>query len=270
MNLSSNLPAHFKKYSFAGQSGYVLAPGLPGGDHQQVSIRHSSLVEPWKDGEVHLHEHSEEFYLLLQGILWILVDQDLILLEPNQILQVGEKIPHAVMYGEGKIEHFVIRTPAIDDRKSCGPIPEKFASRLESGGREIHAEWGTRVSIDKEVNRECWLFGYGQARFTAKHLCLAFMRYPTQELASQYNNSYRHSLHAHQGSWEYYTVLKGAKTLRVEDEMVTVHAGEILEVPPKTRHVFQAVSAPFEGFTFRTPLLDDKVDYSLPGGTHAD
>jgi mannose-6-phosphate isomerase-like protein (cupin superfamily) len=89
------------------------------------------------------------------------------------------------------------------------------------------------------------------------------MSYPTRELANGYTQSYHHCYHAHEKSWEFYTVLEGAKTLRVEAEYVKVKAGEMLEVPPRVRHVFHELEAPFAGFTFRTPVVDDKVEYQM-------
>jgi mannose-6-phosphate isomerase-like protein (cupin superfamily) len=49
--------------------------------------------------------------------------------------------------------------------------------------------------------------------------------------------------------------------LEVEDELVEIRAGEILEVAPGARHVLHSTHTPFEGFTFRVPRLDDKVEF---------
>jgi mannose-6-phosphate isomerase-like protein (cupin superfamily) len=251
----------FSKYTFDGYTGYVVAPWLNNEGHNIASIRHSASVEPWVDEDVHIHENSEEYYFLLQGKLWLMVENTLITLEPKEFLQVRESVPHAVVKGAGKIEHFVIRIPATDDRKSISQVPEKFLPSAQGKQRELQEEWGYRVSVEVEANRDCWLFGFGQARFQSRQLCLAYMKYRTQKVADGYKDAYRHSFHAHQKSWEYYTVLKGAKTLRVEDNLITVNAGEILEVYPHTKHIFHELMAPFEGFTFRTPLVDDKVEF---------
>ncbi len=249
------------KYTFSGCTGYIVAPWVSKASHDKVSIRHSSGVEPWADNDVHLHENSEEFYFLLSGKLWVLVANRLITLEPNEFLQVRKNIPHAVVKGEGKIEHFVIRVPANDDRRVCGKFSEVISELAQGKERELHENWGNRVSIDDKENRDCWLFGIGQAKLHSPQMCLAYLRYPTQTAANEYEKSYHHCFHAHLESWEYYTVLSGAKTLRVEDAHITIRAGEILEVPPGVRHVFHELKVPFEGFTFRTPILDDKVEY---------
>jgi len=57
-------------------------------------------------------------------------------------------------------------------------------------------------------------------------------------------------------------VLKGSKILQIEDELVKVDPGEILEVPPMFRHNVYRREAPYEGFTIRVPALSesDKVE----------
>lgn len=71
----------------------------------------------------------------------------------------------------------------------------------------------------------------------------------------------RHRRHYHERSWEYYVVLRGQKTLLIEDEPVAIEPGEILEVPPRVRHTLYGREAPFEGFALRAPLeLHDKVE----------
>jgi mannose-6-phosphate isomerase-like protein (cupin superfamily) len=69
-------------------------------------------------------------------------------------------------------------------------------------------------------------------------------------------------MHYHRESWEYYLALKGKKILQIEEELVTVNAGEIVEVPPRVRHNIYRREAPYEGFTIRVPIIaeNDKVE----------
>jgi len=48
--------------------------------------------------------------------------------------------------------------------------------------------------------------------------------------------------------------------LQIEDEQDIIRPGEMLEVFPGVRHTLSGRQAPFRGFTFRVPLLDDKVE----------
>lgn len=92
-------------------------------------------------------------------------------------------------------------------------------------------------------------------------MCLAYLSFPTDESSNAGRQSHSHRLHLHKESWEYYTVLRGTRILQVEEELVEIDAGEILEVPPQVKHVLHATRTPFEGFTFRVPRLDDKVEF---------
>lgn len=251
----------FRKYVFSDHTGYIVAPWLPNVLHDAAAIRHSAFVDPWRDEDVHFHENSEEFYFLRHGKLWLLINDFLVDLEPHEFLQVKAKVPHAVVKGEGKIEHLLIRTPAINDRQTVQKVPEKLPQAARAQERELRQAWGCRVSVNVAANQNCWLFGFGQASFPSSQLCLAYIDHPTQNDADAYKHTYRHCLHLHQNSWEYYTVLSGAKTLQVADAYVTVRAGEILEVPPNVKHMFHQLEAPFAGFTFRTPLAEDKVEF---------
>ena len=252
----------FTKYTFAGQTGYIIAPWLPGATHNRVAVRHSANVHPWADETIHFHEDSEEYYFLRSGRLWLLVNNQTLTLEPNEFLQIRENVPHAIVKGEGVIEHFILRIPAVDDKQVIGILPERVPLLAKETKGSVQEKWGCRVSVDKRANRDCWLFGIGQARFYSPRICLAYMRYEDQDTANGYKDSYHHCYHAHIHSYEMYVVLKGSKTLRVEDHFITVKGGEILAVSPGTKHVFHEMKAPFEGFTLRTPLLEDKVEFA--------
>ena len=116
------------------------------------------------------------------------------------------------------------------------------------------------MSLTDPRNQDCWLVGLGQARFRSAHLSLAYLDFRTHEEANAGLGT-RHRLHLHRESWEYYVVLEGTKTLRVEDQELTLQPGELLEVPPGVKHTLNSRQAPYKGFTFRVPVLDDKVEY---------
>ena len=69
-------------------------------------------------------------------------------------------------------------------------------------------------------------------------------------------------MHYHRESWEYYLALSGTKVLQIEDELVNVDSGEILEVPPIVRHTVHSRAGPYEVFTIRVPAMSqsDKVE----------
>jgi mannose-6-phosphate isomerase-like protein (cupin superfamily) len=224
-----------------------------------VALGHTALVAPWSDPVVHRHRESEETYLLLQGELRVQVGDDVIGLRPREALMVRPHVPHAVVRGTGPIEHFGLRAPASEDKEIVGQRLSGRPPSASKSGRELREAWGYRIPLHAAANQNCWLLGAGEARFRSAHLILAYLRFPTTGAANEGIGT-RHRLHYHEDCWEYYVVLEGSKTLQVEDELVRIQAGELLEVRPRTRHGIRARGAPYEGVTFRVPVrLDDKV-----------
>ena len=95
--------------------------------------------------------------------------------------------------------------------------------------------------------------------FRSDVMCLAYLDFPSAESLGA--DDHRHRLHLHWESWEFYVVLQGTRVLRIEQELAEVSAGEVLAVPPWVKHVLHGTETPFVGFTFRTPLLNDKVEF---------
>ena len=193
----------YTKRTFREYTGYFVSPDDTG--HDLVTIGHSAMVEPWADGDVHLHQTAEEIYFLVHGDLWIWVDGVAYSLRPLEMLMVRPGIPHSLVRGEGRIEHFGIRAPAGDDRVSVGEVPAKPSFGSE-GERELREDWGYRLSVADAVNQNCWLFGVGHARFHTSNLILAYIDFPTEEEANAGIGT-RHRLHLHRESWEYYVAL---------------------------------------------------------------
>lgn len=251
----------YSRYTFRGHTGYIVAPWISDAT-QAATIRHSAFVQPWTDRDIHLHTDSEEYYFVFHGQLQLLIQDSIFTIRPYEVLMVKPQVPHAVVGGKGPIEHFVIRLPALDDRQSVGKVPPGLDLATDETQRELQPAWGSRAPLTQARYQNCWLFGGGRARLPSDYMCLAYLSYPTDASAdANYWGAHPHRLHLHQKSWEYYTALKGQKVLQIEDQTVEINAGETLEIPPGVRHVAQALHTPYEGFTFRTPRLDDKVEF---------
>jgi mannose-6-phosphate isomerase-like protein (cupin superfamily) len=249
----------YARYTFQDYTGYVVAPWVSGVTHNWAAIRHSALVRPWVDRDVHLHTEAEEYFFVFQGELRLWVDGSVFTLGPHETLLVRPHVPHSIVGRRGPIEHFVLRMPAYDDRQSLGEVSAEVPPATAEEERALERDWGCRVPLMETCYQNCWLFGVGRARFHSEHMCLAYLSFPTAESVDA--DGHPHRLHLHQESWEYYTVMCGARILQIEEEMVEVKAGEILEVPPRTRHVLHGTRTPCEGFTFRVPRLDDKIEF---------
>jgi len=260
-------PARYSRYTFDDYSGYLIHPDDAA--HPFLAVRHSARVSPWADSDVHAHRLSEEHCLLLYGCLWFFVAGSVLTLRPAEILVVKPDVPHAVIRGEGSIEHFGFRAPAPSDRRSLGAVgdrpelgalPANLPPITDEDQRELRCDWGYRIPLGDARNVNCWVLGLGAARFHSPHFLFAYLDFPTPEAANAGLGT-RHRLHLHRESWEYYVVLAGAKTLQIDAEAVTIRAGEMLEVCPGVRHALSSRQAPYRGFTFRVPLRDDKVEY---------
>lgn len=250
-------PAHYARYVFAGFSGHLVHPRTA--KHELIMVRHTAQVAPWSDADVHLHEESEEIYILLEGELRFFVAGATLDLKARELLLVKPGVPHSLLHGAGLIEHFGLRTPAGWDRLGLDGVPAELPSPWDSE-RELGGTWGFRIPLDEPRNHNCWLLGPGGARYHSPHVALAYLNLPTQEAANAGFGAH-HPLHLHREAREYYLVLAGAKALLIEDEEVIVRAGELVEVFPGARHRLLGWQAPYRGFTFRAPLLDDKVDF---------
>jgi mannose-6-phosphate isomerase-like protein (cupin superfamily) len=244
-------------YRFEGRSGDLVR--APASAQTWITIGHTAGAAPWADPAPHLHTDSEELYLVVNGELWLIVAGTRLTVRPGECLLVRPGEPHAVTGGVGPIEHFGMRAPNVADKHPAPDVPVA-AGLPDRTQREIEDQWGYRAVLTDPSNQNRWLFGGGSARLPARHLCLAYLNFPTAEAANA-GLGMRHRLHYHARSWEYYGVLRGRKTLRVGDDLVEIGPGEILEVPPQARHTLHGREAPFEGFTLRAPLvLGDKVD----------
>jgi mannose-6-phosphate isomerase-like protein (cupin superfamily) len=203
--------AAFQRIRFAGVSGYLVAPSEAG--HRYLTVGHTAQVEPWIDPDVHQHQDSEDGYILLAGRLWLMVAGSVVSLRCNELLMVWPGVPHAIVGGEGPIEHLGLRAPALHDRCTVGALPAPLPPVDEEGARDIRRAWGYRIALGDVRNQNCWLVGVGSARFPSSHLSLAYLDFPTTEAANAGIGT-RHRMHLHRESWETYVVLEGVKTLR--------------------------------------------------------
>jgi mannose-6-phosphate isomerase-like protein (cupin superfamily) len=242
------------KFDFQDSTGYILK-------HPQglIAIGHTASIAPWSDPSIHLHTGSEEYYFLLKGKLEFIIRDFQLTLYPTEILMVSRSVPHAVTGGFGTMEHFGIRAPALDDKQVVSEIKSDLPYLYE-GQRLISGDWGHRIPLEFPKHKNRWLIGAGSALYPSQYLIMAYLDFPTQAEANAGIGT-RHQLHLHQKSWEYYVVLKGEKDLLlIDDTVIAVHAGEILEIPPNVNHALYNRRAPYLGFTMRVPVeLNDKV-----------
>src|SRR5512134_102311 len=130
--------SNYTKYIFQDRSGGIVDSRVTRVPHNLFGIGHTAFVPPWRDPCLHLHEESEEFYLLLHGELDLYINGESVSLQPYELLMVLPEVPHAVIGGHARIEYFGFRAPDRDDKKILGEIPAQIRRSGEMG-REFKA-----------------------------------------------------------------------------------------------------------------------------------
>jgi len=248
-------PKPYAKYLFHGRSGYIVQPAA-GQENEMIALGHTDNLEPWSDPNIHMHTISYEYYFLRQGTLYFLVNDLALTLHGLEILVLKPGAPHAIIGGEGPIEHFGIRAPGLRDKQVVAALPAAYPAFSFEESRKLVSAWGYRIPFSDGRYQNSWCLGIDQAPFHSPLLGLAHLNFPTPESARI--DEKRNQRHLHRESWEYYAVLDGRKIIQIVDETVTVAPGEICVVPPNTPHQVRHRDAPYLGFTIRAPLKPDK------------
>ena len=78
MSTSSN----YTKYIFQDRSGGIVDSRLTPVPHNLFGIGPTASISPWSDPCLHLHQGSEEFYLLMHGELELFIAGAFVNLQP--------------------------------------------------------------------------------------------------------------------------------------------------------------------------------------------
>ena len=230
-----------QKYRFQGRTGYLIHPTL-GNVHTRLALSHTAGLDPWQDTGLHFHCAAEEAFFLVSGRLDFVVADSLITLHPNEFLLIQPGVPHAIVGGEGKIEHFGIQAPAGDEKQAAGPLPQGLSLSHEDDRRVIE-EWGQRIPLYWPKHH------VSASRDFFQHMSLGHFNLP---MADIYLQTY-HRLPLERESWMYYLVIEGSQTLGIKRESITIEAGELLEVPPRVRPKTHSLEIPCWGITIGVP-----------------
>lgn len=86
------------------------------GTHSKdIMIGFNREKHPW-ESELHIHEASKEFYIILKGGVTLRVGEEFVEIGSHQMLVVDEGVPHTIEEYNLPIEFFTIRAPAIEDK----------------------------------------------------------------------------------------------------------------------------------------------------------
>jgi mannose-6-phosphate isomerase-like protein (cupin superfamily) len=83
-------------------------------DRLQIWFNHTD--ESWTDPGIHYHEHSDECFVVLEGVLEIEVDGARMMIGPREFCCFPAGMPHAVLAMQPPVETLMIRAPSVDDK----------------------------------------------------------------------------------------------------------------------------------------------------------
>ena len=167
-------------------------------------------------------------------------------LRPRELLAIPAQVPHAVIGGRGRIEHFGIRTPYVDDKVTIAALPATRPPELDETQRTVMGDWGQRLALRSPEFQNCWLDGGDRARYASAYFSMMYLNFGVQgqdilfpgEQAGNSENSQISTL---------YVVLRGSLTLKNRDQTLLIEAGQILHVIPGTVCTVAPSATPFEG-----------------------
>ena len=227
-----------------------------------LQLGRTNYIPPWNDGKFHYHTTSQEIYYVIQGELWIIIDDFPIILEQNNLLLVEKNIPHALVGGEGRIQHYMMKIPHEKDEKIVlhnAPTIEEFKLFKVGNKENLPKKYGFFANLNESKNQNCWLIGYGNSNHLSDSLGLAYMYIQDKADAEQQNHPNEN--HFHEENEEWYFVINGEQELLVQNEKVKVGAHQLLKIPPNVQHKhLKFLQYPFQGMTIRVPnKKGDKV-----------
>jgi len=194
----------------------------------------------WNDEAPHLHTSCEEYFIVLQGRLDLLVNGFPVTIEPYQLVGVRANVPHQIIGGQVPIMNFLIRVPGNGKDKV----------NLVSCDSRLDLEKGL-VHIDLRQPHNDYLLG---ACLPVNHPNYS----PFLDFTCVWDvdpaDEWRHEkLHFHNHREEYYFILKGSLNFALDDSVVSVNAGQILGVRAGTVHKVIGGKGPVDVLFIRVP-----------------
>ena len=92
-------------------------PSAVGWQTDDLQIWFNITEEPWKDPGLHIHDHSDEVFIVLVGELVIEVSGERLTIGPGEFCCFRKGTPHAIVDVTTPAQTFMIRAPSIDDKR---------------------------------------------------------------------------------------------------------------------------------------------------------
>jgi len=115
------------------------------------------------------------------------------------------------------------------------------------------------LDLKDPKNRNRWIIGTPKdvpktSPFYSEQIQIAYVKNPQKGLLEKEEE------HSHTPPIEeYYLILEGTLTVRVEDKEITIKPNQILTIPPEKRHKITNYTLPLQFFTIRAPISTKKT-----------
>jgi mannose-6-phosphate isomerase-like protein (cupin superfamily) len=83
---------------------------------EKLQIWYNNSESHWADPNLHLHQESDECFIVLRGKLVVEVEGQQYIIGPREFCCFPAGVYHAVVGTHPPIETFMIRTPSVDDK----------------------------------------------------------------------------------------------------------------------------------------------------------
>ena len=111
------------KVSLDGRLAVIAGPKPPSEDcfcSDRVQVLHWRVDEPYSDDGSHLHQRSDEVYVVLEGAIELDVDGVVTTVTTGEAATVGSGVSHAIVAVQGPARGLTIRGPAVNDKVITG------------------------------------------------------------------------------------------------------------------------------------------------------
>jgi len=115
------------------------------------------------------------------------------------------------------------------------------------------------LNLEAPKNRNRWIIGTPEdipktSPFYSEQIQIAYVKNPRKGLLEKGGE------HSHTPPIEeYYLVLEGTLTVKVENKEITIKPNQILSIPPEKRHKITNYTLPLRCFTIRAPISTQKT-----------
>jgi mannose-6-phosphate isomerase-like protein (cupin superfamily) len=241
------------------QQGYLLGSRVPEDSpaySQYLDIGYNQVSKPWRDEAPHYHSVSEEYFVVLQGQIDMLVEGEIVQVKPRELLAMRSEVTHQVIGGSAPIENFLFRVPGGGKDKVLAPAGEPGGRATGQGSKPVLLDIHQRFSEYPlgACLPETHPFFSPLLDFT----CVWGVD-PALEWAQE-------QLHVHSVREEYYILLRGSLDFAIGTATVSVRAGQIFGVRPGAVHKVLGGNGPVDLLFVRVPGgRGDKIVCTPPG-----